>query len=228
MPDDSLVCDDPQMAAVGHYPVDDAIIGAFGLPEGKQYISIKGDPTLRETAALRPRQESRIDKRAEEVLNACDWLLRKSGCYSVYIGFNSNDIRTESIFNPFNYEIHDVDALLREGYLERHFVKIPFKKKMQAIRKVRRTTQLGNLRKYLPAHWQKLLDHQRSEWSPISKHSVPEIMDAFRRLRRIDGFYLRYAALSLSQNIVRASFNCDGTYIIAPEHFPVFVEEIAP
>ena len=206
----------------------DAIIGAFGLPPGKRYISIKGDPTLRETVQLRPRQESRLDRRAIEVLDACEWLLRKSGCYAVYIGFNSNEIRTESVFNPFNYEIHDTDAILQEGYLERHFVRLPYRKKMQAIQKIRKVSQNGSLREYLPEEWRKEIDQKREEWKPVDKKTIPGIMQAFSKLRGIEGFYLRYAALSLSQNIVRASFNCDGTYIVEPEYFPGFVDEIIP
>ncbi len=204
----------------------DAIIGAFGLPQGQNFTSIKGDPSLRETVPLRPRQESRLDRRAKEVLVACEWMLRKSGCYAVYIGFNSNEIRTESVFNPFSYEIHDADALLTEGYLQRHFVKLPYRKKMQAIHKMRLNAQNGALRKYLPHDWRKIIDQKRNEWQPVDKNTIPGIIQAFSKLREIDGFYLRHAALSLSQNIVRASFNCDGTYVVKPEYFPQFVEDI--
>ena len=220
----------PKLAVFNGTPMvdftQDAIIGAFGLPGDKNFISIKGDPSLRETVPMRPRQESRLDKRAKDVLEACEWMLKKSGCYSVYIGFNSNEVRTESVFNPFSYEIHDADALLKEGYLQRHFVKLPYRKKMQAIQKVRQVTQNGALRKYLPQDWRKIIDQKRVEWQPVDKKTIPDIMQAFSKLREIDGFYLRHAALSLSQNIVRASFNCDGTYVVKPEYFSRFVEDI--
>jgi len=219
-----------QLTAFHHTKIadftQDAIIGAFGLPLDKHFISIKGDPSLRETVPMRPRQESRLDRRAKDVLEVCEWMLKKSGCYAVYIGFNSNEIRTESVFNPFGYEIHDADALLKEGYLQRHFVKLPYRKKMQAIQKVRQVTQNGALRKYLPQDWRNIIDQKRDEWQPVDKKTIPDIMQAFSKLREIDGFYLRHAALSLSQNIVRASFNCDGTYVVKPEYFPRFVEEI--
>ncbi|MDP2784584.1 MAG: hypothetical protein Q8O38_08330, partial [Sulfurimicrobium sp.] len=134
--------------------VNEAIIGAFGLPPGKLYVSIKGDPSLRETVPLRPRQESRIDRNADQVLETCGWLLRKTGCHGIYIGFNSSEVRTESVFNPFNYEIHDAEALIQEGYKERHFVKVPYQKKMKIISKVKDSMQTGPLREYLPPHWQ--------------------------------------------------------------------------
>ncbi len=49
-----------------------AIVGAFGLPRGREHVSIQGDPSLRETVALRPRQDSRIDSHASEALAACE------------------------------------------------------------------------------------------------------------------------------------------------------------
>ncbi len=208
--------------------VHEAIVGAFGLPPGKLFVSVKGDPTLRETAALRPRQESRIDRQADQVLETCELLLRKTGCYGIYIGFNSSEVRTESVFNPFHYEIHDAETLIQPGYVERHFVRVPYQKKMKIIRQLRHSVQTGPLREYLPEHWRTLMDQQREEWQPMMKKDIREIMQSFNRLRSIEGYYLRNAAVSLSQGIVRASFNCDGTYIVNAAYFPQFVEENTP
>jgi hypothetical protein len=208
--------------------IHEAIVGAFGLPPGKLFVSIKGDPSLRETVALRPRQESRIDREAGNVLETCEWLLKKTGCFGIYIGFNSSEVRTESVFNPFNYEIHDAIALIQPGYAERHFVRVPYQKKMKAIRRVRNQVQTGSLREYMPPHWRTLMDEQRENWKPMAKKDIKQVIQSLNRLRGIEGFYLRNAAISLSQGIVRASFNCDGTYIVAAEYFPQFVEENTP
>ncbi|HUW50133.1 MAG TPA: hypothetical protein VMV75_03880 [Sulfuricella sp.] len=206
----------------------EAIVGAFGLPEGKLFVSIKGDPSLRETVALRPRQESRIDQEAGKVLETCEWLLRKTGCYGIYIGFNSSEVRTESVFNPFNYEIHDAIALIQPGYVERHFVRVPYQKKMKIISRARNMVQTGSMREYLPPHWRELMDEQREKWKPMAKKDIKQVALSLNRLRGIEGLYLRNAAISLSQGIVRASFNCDGTYIVAADYFPQFVEENTP
>lgn len=208
--------------------VHEAIVGAFGLPPHKLFVSIKGDPSLRETVGLRPRQESRIDREADKVLETCEWLLSKTGCYGIYVGFNSSEVRTESVFNPFHYEIHDAEALIQPGYVERHFVRVPYQKKMNIIRKLRRSVQTGSLRAYLPEHWRSLLDMQREAWEPLAKKDIREVMQSFNRLRAIEGYYLRNAAVSLSQGIVRASFNCDGTYIVNAAYFPQFVAENTP
>ena len=211
---------------IGEGVINEAIVGAFGLPPGKEHVSIKGDPGLRETVALRPRQDSRIDAHATKVLAACAWLLKKSGCYGVYIGFNSSEVRTESVFNPFNYEIHDALALTRKDYLEQHFVPVPYLKKMSIIRQVRRSVQTGDLRKYLPGHWRRLTDQNRRSWRALDKKEIGRIVSSLGRLREIEGFYLRNATISLSQNMVHASFNCDGTYIVAAECFSDFVDNI--
>ncbi len=208
--------------------LNEAIVSAFGLPADKPFVGIKGDPSLRETAPIRSKFASRIDQKVGPALERVEWLLAETGCYSIYVGFNSSEVRTESIFNPFNYEIHDVDALLIDGYISRHFVQAPFEEKMNTIAWVRTMVQTGPLRNYLPEHWQQLMDEQRANWQPMRKELIHDIIDGFHQLRSIDGYYLRNAAISLSEGIVRASFNCDGTYIVRADYFPEFVKQNLP
>lgn len=206
----------------------EAIVGAFGLPADKPFVGIKGDPSLRETAPIRGKFASRIDQKVGPALERIEWLLSETGCYSIYVGFNSSEVRTESIFNPFNYEIHDIDTLLADDYVSRHFVPVPFQEKMNTIAWVRSMIQTGPLRNYLPEHWQKLMDEQRANWQPLGKEHIHDIIRGFDQLRNIDGYYLRNAAISLSEGIVRASFNCDGTYIVRADYFPEFVKQNLP
>lgn len=208
--------------------VREAIVGAFGLPPGRDFVSVRGDPSLRETVDIRPRQDSRLDRIAGEVLKMCEWLLSETGVYAIYVGFNSSEVRTESIFNPFAYEIHDAEELVREGYRERHFVRVPYLEKMRAVGWMRAMVQTGPLRNYLPAHWQKLMDQQRAAWQPMPQPMVGDVVRSLNVLRGIEGYYLRNAAISLSQGIVRASFNCDGTYIVKAEYFTEFVRQNTP
>lgn len=208
--------------------VHEAIVGTFGLPPGKLFTSIKGDPSLRETAPQRPRQPSRIDKVAGQVLDACAYLLSETGVYAIYIGFNSSEVRTESIFNTFSYEIHDAELLVQPDYLERHFIAVPYAEKMRTVAWIRNMVQTGPLRNYLPRPWRKVMDEQRMGWRPPPRKSIHEIVNSLNTLRGIEGYYLRNAAISLSQGIVRASFNCDGTYIVKVEHFAEFVRQNTP
>ena len=206
----------------------EAIVGAFGLPADKPFVGIKGDPSLRETAPIRSKYESRIDLKVGPALERIEWLLSETGCYAIYVGFNSSEVRTESIFNPFNYEVHDIDTLLMDDYVNRHFVRVPFKEKMNTIAWVRSMIQTGPLRNYLPEHWQKLMDEQRTNWQPVRKEQIHDIIRGLDQLRAIDGYYLRNAAISLSEGVVRASFNCDGTYIVRADYFPEFVKQNLP
>ncbi len=216
------------VADANAYLLHEPIVGAFGLPADTPFVSIKGDPSLRETVPLRPRQKSRLDQIAGEVLQACAALLRDTGVYAIYIGFNSSEVRTESIFNPFAYEIHDAEDLVKPGYTARHFVTVPYEEKVRTIAGVRAMIQSGPLRHYLPAHWLELMDRECTEWKPLAAERIDEIVQSFNVLRSIEGYYLRNAAISLSEGIVRASYNCDGTYIVRADYFPAFVRINTP
>lgn len=204
------------------------IVGAFGLPADVPFVSIKGDPSLRETVPMRPRRPSRLDQIAGQVLETCAALLHDTGVYAIYVGFNSSEVRTESIFNPFAYEVHDAEDLVKPGYTARHFVTVPYEEKVRTIAWVRAMIQTGPLRHYLPAHWLKLMDEERSAWRPLPADRVDEIVRSFNVLRSIEGYYLRNAAISLSEGVVRASYNCDGTYIVRADYFPEFVRINTP
>lgn len=204
------------------------IVGAVGLPADRPFVSIKGDPSLRETVPLRPRHPSRLDQIAGTVLETCAALLRDTGVFAIYVGFNSSEVRTESIFNPFAYEVHDAEDLVKPGYTARHFVSVPYEEKMRTIAWVRAMIQTGPLRAYLPAHWQKLMDGERNAWQPLALERIDEIVQGFDVLRGIEGYYLRNAAISLSEGIVRASYNCDGTYIVRADYFAEFVRINTP
>ena len=216
--DDSLILGVPQ----------EAIVGAFGLPVDRPFVSIKGDPSLRETVPLRPRQISRLDKIASQVLATCATLLHNTGVYAIYVGFNSSEVRTESIFNPFAYEIHDAEDLVKPGYVQRHFVPVPYDEKMRTIAWVRSMVQTGPMRHYMPPHWQSLMDNERTQWQPLVQDCIDEIVQCFNTLRSIDAYYLRNAAISLSEGVVRASYNCDGTYIVRADYFAEFVRLNTP
>lgn len=206
----------------------EAIVGAFGLPFDKPFVSIKGDPSLRETIEQRPRQHSRLDKVAGQVLATCATLLRETGVYAIYVGFNSSEVRTESIFNPFAYEIHDAEDLIKPDYIKRHFVPVPYDEKNRAIAWIRAMIQTGPLSNYLPPHWASLMEKNRAHWQPLPQDKIGEIVQCFDTLRSIEGYYLRNAAISLSEGIVRASYNCDGTYIVRADYFAEFVRINTP
>ena len=214
----------PPSVGILHEP----IVGAFGLPGDTPFVSIKGDPSLRETVPLRPRQKTRNEHIAGEVLETCAELLHNTGVYAIYVGFNSSEVRTESIFNPFSYEVHDAEDLVKPGYATRHFIAVPYEEKMRTVAWVRAMVQTGPLRHYLPPHWLKLMDEERTSWQPLAADRIDTIVQSLNTLRGIEAYYLRNAAISLPEGIVRASYNCDGTYIVRADYFPEFVRINTP
>ena len=208
--------------------LEEPLIGAFGLPKDKHYVGVKGDPTLRETVPLRSLQPTMMDENAEQILSICQHLLENTGCYSLYIGFNSNEIRTESIFDPFNYEVHTTKDILKHKYVDRHFVPIDYEEKLKVISGVRKALARSSVWEHLPDDWKKTIKKREKDHAFSDKSVVGEIVSSLQHLRTIDGFYLRNADISMGQGTVRANFNCDGTYYVKANHFSDFVREIIP
>ena len=193
-----------------------------GLPPGQAFASIRGDPSLHETAPIRNRYASRMDRKIGLILDTCERLLTTTDCYSIYIGFNSSEVRTESILHPFSYEIHDADLLIGGDYLLSHFTHMPFDAKMGAIAWIQNRINEGPLRRYRPGAGSGAESHGLA-FQALPASAIHATVHGLARLREIDGYYLRNAAISLSQGIVRATFNCDGTYVIPLVHFGDFV-----
>ena len=99
---------------------------------------------------------------------------------------------------------------------------------MRTVAWVRAMVQTGPLRHYLPPHWLKLMDAERTSWQPLAADRIDAIVQSLNTLRGIEAYYLRNAAISLPEGIVRASYNCDGTYIVRADYFPEFVRINTP
>lgn len=122
----------------------------------------------------------------------------------------------------------DTEDLVKPGYVARHFIAVPYEEKMRTIAWVRAMIQTGPLRNYVPASWMNLMDADRTGWQPLALERIDAIVQSFNTLRAIEGYYLRNAAISLSEGIVRASYNCDGTYFVRADYFPEFVRINTP
>lgn len=121
----------------------ESIVSATGLNENSVQIGIKGDPSLRETSLDRKRYESPVDKVIEPLMDNLEELMLNRSCYRIFIGFNSGEIRTNSIFDPLRQEIHSSERLADQSYLDSIFhvsaLKIKFRQcviSMVLLRKV--------------------------------------------------------------------------------------------
>ena len=67
----------------------ETILSATGLNQNSLEISIKGDPSLRETSLERKKYESPVDRVIDPLMeNLLDVLLNRT-TYRIFIGFNS-------------------------------------------------------------------------------------------------------------------------------------------
>jgi hypothetical protein len=150
------------------------------------------------------------------------------GIYRIFIGFNSGEVRTNSIFDPLRQEIHDAEKLSDIHYIDRQFPHIHYTEKIQLMRSLYSTLRSSKQYKQMPSYWQNILNRRSDQWKPLEPESIPGILSTIRRLREIEEYYLRNITICIVQGIVRMQFNCDGTQIIDAHNFRSFLEDNLP
>ncbi|MBL7002637.1 MAG: hypothetical protein ISR69_01250 [Gammaproteobacteria bacterium] len=206
----------------------EGIVSATGLLPGQLQVGIKGDPSLRETAMDRCRYESEMDTVFEKIEPVLEDLLINRGIYRLFIGFNNNEIRTMSIFDPLREEIHDAGKFIDEGYIERHFPLISYAEKVEVMRLLYSNIMSSGLFKKMPKHWQSITQKRHAAWQPMTQEQIKKILQTLRVMRNLPEYYLRNFTISMVQALVRLQFNCDGTQIVTANDFDKFVEMNMP
>ena len=206
----------------------ESIVSATGLNEGSLQIGIKGDPSLRETTLERKRYESPVDKVIEPLMDNLEELMLNRSCYRVFIGFNSGEIRTNSIFDPLRQEIHASEKLADRAYMDRHFPKISYEDKIQAMRDIYGLIKESKLFAAIPGYWKNIFNKRHQTWDPMTRDEIHTIMSSIKIMRDLPDFYLRNITICVVQDLVRMQFNCDGTQIISAENYQKFIEDNMP
>ena len=204
------------------------ISSAVCLNSAQIQIGLKGDPSLRETVMDRCRYESELDNLFTEIEPVFEELLLKRGIYRLFIGFNNNEVRTNSIFDPLREEIHSATALVSKDYINRHFPAIPYAEKTRIMHQLYTALLKSDLYQYMPAHLQSLARKRHEGWQPMDEKDVEKILRNLGRLRSLPEYYLRNFSISTVQSVVRMQFNCDGTQIIHASDFDSFIQENLP
>jgi hypothetical protein len=206
----------------------ESIVSATGLNKNSLQIGIKGDPSLRETSLERKRYESPVDKVFDKLIaNLQDALLNHS-TYRVYIGFNSGEVHTYSIFDPLRHEIHDAEKMADQAYINRHFPAISYDDKIQAMREIYDVILKSKWLDRVPGYWKNIFSKRHQQWQPMTQSDVQTIMTSLKILRNLPDFYLRNITICIVQDMVRMQFNCDGTQIISAENYKKFIEDNMP
>lgn len=206
----------------------ESIVSATGLNKGSLQIGIKGDPSLRETTLERKKYESPVDKVMGKLIVSLKELMLERSIYRIFIGFNSGEIRTNSIFDPLRQEIHEAEKLVDPAYVDRHFPRVKFADKIQAMRDIYGAIGRSKLFDTVPDYWKRIFSKRHDSWEPMTQDEIKTIMTSVKIMRKLPDFYLRNITICIVQDMIRMQFNCDGTQIISAENYQKFIADNMP
>lgn len=208
--------------------IKESIVGAAGLNSSHLQIGIRGDPSLRETTFDRKRYQSPADKVIDALqANLVELMLYRS-TYRIYVGMNSGEIRTHSVFDPLRQEIHTAEKIADKAYIQRQFPAVDYADKIELMRELYAALRNSSAYKNLPDYWQNILNKRSTNWQPMAQEEIEPIISTFKALRGMQQYFLRNATLCIVQSLVSMQFNCDGTQIISAENYKTFLEENLP
>jgi hypothetical protein len=205
--------------------IQESIVSAAGLSSEQVLIGIKGDPSLRESAPLRKRYNSKVDSIFDQLEPKLEDIMLNRGIYRIFVGFNSGEIRTNSIFDPLRQEIHDAEKIANQDYINRQFPLIEYDDKVSLMSDLYETLRASEQYKKMPTYWQNILNRRSQKWKPLEPENIPCIFSTVSKLREIEEYYLRNITICIVQGIVRMQFNCDGTQIIDAHTFKQFLAD---
>lgn len=203
----------------------ESLADATGLRSTKLYVSIKGDPSLRETALFRERYESPVDRVIDDLVPALEEILVNRCVYQLTLNFNSGELRVRTVFDPFRDKVHTVDRIIDPAYIERHFLEMPYGEKLDLISETCKILSQQPQFQRIPEQWKSIFKKSREQWAPLSATEVSGIISRLGDLRNIPEFYLRNFSVGILQDAIRLQFNCDGTHIVSAEDYKNFLQQ---
>ena len=207
------------------FTLRESLMQAAGIECHHLHVSIKGDPSIRETAFNRERYESIVDPLLPQLIPQLQELMLNRSVFKLFVAFNSGEIRTTSVFDPFVEEIHTAGKLADNAYVERHFPRMSFEDKSRIVKKMYQFIRADAAIESLPGHWKNIIQRSHTEWQPVPFNDIFRVLSSLCDLRNIQNFYLRNFSISMVQNAIRMQFNCDGTHIVSMEDYQQFLEE---
>ena len=201
------------------------LLATTGISGNKLQISIKGDPSLRETAFMRERHESVVDKVLPELIVKLNILLLERCVTEIFLQFNSGEIRLTSILDPFNYKMHPANKLIDDAYLDRHFPVFPYEEKTRLIRHLYQTIAAEFDDLPLSRRCKDTYRHHYQSWQPLDPEEITRVIAKIPLLRHIPDFYLRNMGVSITRDAIRMQFNCDGTHIVSTRDYSQFLAD---
>ncbi len=200
------------------------LIDLTGLKHRHLHVTIKGDPSMRESALFREPYESIVDRLLPDLVPRFIELMLNRCLFQVYIGFNSGEIRTSSVLDPFNEEIHPAGKLLGQAYIDRHFPEVSYAEKTALVRRVFGLLETDPAFDKAPPHLKRIYSSYHQGWEPVGQDEIRSTISRLPLLRSIPNLYLRNCSISIMREAIRMQFNCDGTHIVSTEDFARFLE----
>ncbi len=201
------------------------ILNSMGICINNLHVSIKGDPSLRETTFSRERYASVVDPVLPQLQESMEELLLNRCVYRLYLGFNNGEVRVNSVFDPLSTEIHIAQKLSGRAYIDRHFPKISYEEKTDLIKGMYNYIAADNSMAKLPANWRDIFEISHKRWQPIPKSEISNVISKLTDLRAIPNFYVRNVSIGIIQDAIRMQFNCDGTHIVSTKNYQRFLDE---
>jgi len=188
--------------------------------------SVKGDKSLRDSVYNRERSFNNVDENIEALMGVVKYLLKSTGIFRIVIGFNNGEVKTSSVFDPFNVEIHLVEDLISEDYVFHHFGRIEIGEKSELIKRFYKMLENDKAFNFLSKEWQYAF-HSRNKFMKqlTNEEDLDFIVENLPKLRSLDGYYLRSVVINLFNSTIAMSFNCDGTQIMSHKKFKEFINE---
>lgn len=206
----------------------ESVIDSIGLKGRHFHVSIKGDPSLRESAFTRERYLNIVDEVMPQLQPRLEDLLINRSAYEILVHLNSGEIHVASVFNPFCEEIHPAKKIVDETYVERHFPLVTYEDKIGIIRRLYGVIADDQRFAALPEHHRKLSAAFYDHWEALTPDEIRTALSRLALLRKIPNFYLRNFTISITRDAIRLQFNCDGTHIVSAEDYEKFIEENVP
>lgn len=203
----------------------ETLVDSTGIDSHHLHVSIKGDPSLRESAFSRERYQSMVDNILPQLQPSLEDLLLQRSVYKVIIAFNSGELRVATVFDPFHEEIHTAVKMLDPAYVDRHFPRMVYADKTKLIKGIYHFIHDDAHLADLPAYAQNIYRRNLTAWQPVPVEDIVKVISKLGELRNIQNFYLRNISISMVCNAIRMQFNCDGTHIVSADDYQRFLDE---
>lgn len=220
--------EEPKDISLEETVLKESIVSAVGMNTDTLQIGLKGDPSIRESVSLRKRYRSSVDDVIDELIPNLEDMMLNRGIYRIFVGFNSGEIRTNSVFDPLRSEIHSAEKLADSAYISRQFPAISYEDKVTLMRELYSALRSTSYYAALPDYWRNILKRRSDAWKPLSREDITMVFKALKVLREIQEYYLRNITICMVQGIVRMQFNCDGTQFVTAQNLQKFLKENLP